>query len=507
MKEITFIVSKWASSLLSYELGTFLLVPDNWDDLHYKTSFSLRQVRAEGVFDIGYVKIGHKGAQEGDPLTPLPVRFDALDNTYFSLGQDRDYYEKIMKLPDGSGKDVLRALRDVSISDEAFAEANEEPVFRVSLMRDLPMKTVRTQFKRIVNGGAQLTPYEFEYRQLNVTNDRTMPKFLSLDFNVEPESTPPTNVHVVIGPNGVGKSHFLKNLIAVANGDTRRGSLIDKSEFGGSKEWIYQPFANVVSVAFSAFDDTDISVGDVILSNVSIHRVGLQGSGTEDGLTGQFVSSFQKLIKKSRHERWLAAFQTLIASDSILRDTMLQDLMPEDVTRSVNIRELSERFTNMSSGHKIVLLTITRIIELVEEQSLVLLDEPETHLHPPLLSALMRAISDIVLDRNAVAIVATHSPVVLQEVPRSCVWVLRRNGDEAGVSRLDFETFGESVTRLTTGVFHLDAMKTGYYEVLRELMESNSGSRDAAMAELNGQVGTEGLFALYALETKESNDV
>lgn len=83
-------------------------------------------------------------------------------------------------------------------------------------------------------------------------------------------------------------------------------------------------------------------------------------------------------------------------------------------------------FGKLSSGHKIVLLTITRLVETVEERTLVLLDEPEAHLHPPLLSALVRALSDLLINRNGVGIIATHSPVVLQEVPRSCVWKVRR---------------------------------------------------------------------------------
>jgi predicted ATP-dependent endonuclease of OLD family len=51
-----------------------------------------------------------------------------------------------------------------------------------------------------------------------------------------------------------------------------------------------------------------------------------------------------------------------------------------------------------------VLLTITRLVETVEERTLVLLDEPEAHLHPPLLSAFVRSLSDLLINRNGVAI-------------------------------------------------------------------------------------------------------
>jgi predicted ATP-dependent endonuclease of OLD family len=85
----------------------------------------------------------------------------------------------------------------------------------------------------------------------------------------------------------------------------------------------------------------------------------------------------------------------------------------------------------------------------VEERTLVLMDEPEAHLHPPLLAALIRAVSDLLINRNGVAVVATHSPVVLQEVPRSCVWKLRRHGGGAVVERPEIETFAENIGRLT----------------------------------------------------------
>jgi predicted ATP-dependent endonuclease of OLD family len=66
-------------------------------------------------------------------------------------------------------------------------------------------------------------------------------------------------------------------------------------------------------------------------------------------------------------------------------------------------------FNKLSSGHKVVLLTTTRLVETVEERTLVLLDEPEAHLHPPLLAAFVRALSDLLINRNGVAIIATPS--------------------------------------------------------------------------------------------------
>src|SRR5207253_3119088 len=62
------------------------------------------------------------------------------------------------------------------------------------------------QWSRIAKGGVVLTPYDFTYRA---------PDFMSttglvIDFKVVPDELPPSNIHVIIGRNGVGKSTLLR---------------------------------------------------------------------------------------------------------------------------------------------------------------------------------------------------------------------------------------------------------------------------------------------------------
>src|SRR5690606_24459594 len=135
-------------------------------------------------------------------------------------------------------------------------------------------------------------------------------------------------------------------------------------------------------------------------------------------------------------------------------------------------REASSLFDRMSSGHAIIILTMTKLVETVEEKTLVLLDEPESHLHPPLLSAFTRALSELLYSRNGVAIIATHSPVVLQEVPRSCVWKLTRFRTEGRSDRPESETFGENVGILTREVFGLEVSKSGFLEMMQHAVEA-----------------------------------
>ena len=152
----------------------------------------------------------------------------------------------------------------------------------------------------------------------------------------------------------------------------------------------------------------------------------------------------------------------------------------------------------LSSGHTVVLLIITKLVAMVEEKTLVLIDEPESHLHPPLLSAFVRALSELLHDRNGVAIIATHSPVVLQEVPTSCVWKINRVGSVVDCRRPEIETFGENVGLLTREVFGLEVSKSGFHDLLEKSIE-NGGSYQEIINEYDGQLGFEARAILKAL--------
>jgi hypothetical protein len=164
--------------------------------------------------------------------------------------------------------------------------------------------------------------------------------------------------------------------------------------------------------------------------------------------------------------------------------------------------QLTSFFLRLSSGHAIVLLSISRLVELVEEKSLVLIDEPESHLHPPLLSAYVRALSDLMVNRNGVAIIATHSPVVLQEVPSSCVWKLSRAGHEVSAERPEQETFAENVGVLTREVFRLEVTQTGFHRLIVD--KSNERSYEQVLALFDGNLGAEGRALARAISITQA---
>jgi len=102
---------------------------------------------------------------------------------------------------------------------------------------------------------------------------------------------------------------------------------------------------------------------------------------TPEMLAEDFVQSLDLCRSGPRAKRWQQSLETLEA-DPLFKEACVGDLLHfEDATWRDSAKKL---FRKLSSGHAIVLLTITRLVELVDERTLVILDEPEGHLHPPL---------------------------------------------------------------------------------------------------------------------------
>ena len=333
-----------------------------------------------------------------------------------------------------------------------------------------------------------------------------------LAFDVTPDFKPPTNVHVIIGRNGVGKSYLLSNMTrALVNPEHNHdadGLFKTVDDFGGN-QIEENPFSRLLSVSFSAFDDfvppsvaiAEGQVADGPYSYVGLRRYTRDERGRAiyqtlqpSELAKAFAQSAFLCAVGARLVRWSRALNTLEA-DPIFQEAQVSSLV--DVPRDDFIAEARALFSKLSSGHKIVLLTVTRLVELVEERTLVLMDEPEAHLHPPLLSAFVRALSDLLINRNGVAVVATHSPVILQEVPASCVWKLHRHGAVSNAERPEIETFGENVGILTREVFSLEVTRSGFHHMLAAAV-GDAQTIEEVLRKFDNEVGSEGRALISA---------
>lgn len=493
------------------------LHPNNWDDYGYKTLFYLTVHDEQGNgHKIGNVKIGFIDQIQGWTRDQLPQWFEKLPQNFYSLGQDSDFYQNLVESLSGEMVDnVLTALGDITYDANRLAMVENERAFNTSLMRSVNRTSIEHQFKRILRHEALLTDYDFFYEKS--ANERY--SGIKVEFKIEQNSKPSSNIHILIGRNGVGKTTLLNNMVDAlipGRGDVRdTGFFAYTSPFSGVIEIHDDYFAGVVSVSFSAFDPFT-PPDDQLDANAGIRycyvglkkRIPQQGQD-EWGLKNKFdlcrdftLSLNLCFALIAKRDRWVNAVKKLESDFNFAEMDLCQltNVYSSDI--SENKHQFSEiassLFDRMSSGHAIVLLTVTKLVETVEEKTLVLLDEPESHLHPPLLSAFTRSLSDLLINRNGVAIIATHSPVVLQEVPKSCVSILRRTRLTANIDKPETETFAENVGILTREVFGLEVSKSGFHDLLSYSV-SKGNSYEEIEKEYQYQLGFEGKAILRAL--------
>lgn len=522
-KSLIFKVVKHPSSVpKSAHLAAFL-IEDNWDDWgKYQTTFRLVVFDETGMKHLpGEVKIGQVNLKpapkisKGHRMPEVPLEFTELDEHFFSLGQSDIYYETLAKLHDELRNRILTSLRDVVADQELWQRTQGEEVTLESLLRSVTKRSVEGQFRRLIHGGARLTPYRLTYTPPKSAKAKEPPYVLT--FNVTPDSCPPTNIHVLIGPNGVGKTYLLQLMTKALIGgpSQKRVGTFSAESPNDISLWPTTPpsVANLVSVSFSAFDDFELLPEKRrVTEGIQYSYVGLKrisdtgpGKGTPKSpamLVREFIRSLKQCLKGVRAKRWTRAVETL-QSDPIFKAANLTDLTKLQIRTENFAKRAEAKFNGLSAGHRVVLLTITRLVETVEEQTLILFDEPEAHLHPPLLSAFVRSLSELLIDRNGLAIIATHSPVVLQEVPKTCVWMLQRSGEQTKAERPSSETFGENVGVLTREAFGLETTQAGFHNILNDVVQTEQ-SFDSALGRFHNQLGAEARAILRGLLTTKT---
>lgn len=486
---------------------------DNWNDYSFVTMFEVDAYDENGQkHNLPNIKIGFVGQTTSvSTHETLDREFSELQPKYFSVATDVEFYRKLWKDFSPAWRDAfLVKLRDVVKSPEILEVAKDEEVFNISHLRGVSINAIRVQFARVLAGDVPPTNFHFHFFLPGSS------KFagFDLEFEVNAGALPSTNIHAIIGRNGVGKTTLLKHMVKAISGSSEDGAEFYQKPlpFGKKKTLGKDFFSNLVSVAFSAFDPFDLPAANENPSDGTPYSyVGLTDYSGDDGailksreeLHDEFIEALEFCLSEApRRQRWCDAI-SLLESDSNFAEMKLLDLLGFDID------EVSEparrRIGRMSSGHAITILTVTQLVAKVEEKTLVLIDEPESHLHPPLLSALIRSLSQLLYKQNGVAIIATHSPVVLQEIPKSCVWKLYRERASSQKFRPELETFGENVGTLTREVFRLEVEKSGFHTLLCEAVATGE-TYEEILSRFQGSLGFEARGILRAMTINRDSD-
>lgn len=498
---------------------------DRWNDFSFTTMFYLCVFDVNGVrHDIGNIKIGFKG-QDTSQSTHVKLKntFSTLTSEFFSIGENLEFYKKMSKLDKHLRENLLRSLNDIAFMPDIINEVQDEEVFRVSLLRDLSLTSIKGQFSRVLNGKPALTDFKFAFEREN--SDELCS--IKLNFNVKESSTPSTNIHALIGRNGSGKTTILNGMIEAITAPTSTAGRFIDTDYGLDMPIDSNYFSSLISVSFSAFDPFEppreqpnpskgtcyFYIGLKDPNNIGANRTLFE-------LRSDFVKSLIDCFRiTERRELWNETINKLCTDENfslinlaelidiyiqLRHETKGDEQVDSKEFQKLYLTKIQTHLSNLSSGHAIVLFTITKLISTIEEKTLVLLDEPEGHLHPPLLSAFIRTLSELLFDKNGVAIIATHSPVVLQEIPKSCVWKINRIHETICPHRPNIETFGENVGILTREVFGLEVVTSGYHSLLSKSVKSGK-TYDDILSDYKNQLGLEARSVLKSLVVSRDN--
>lgn len=332
----------------------FTLRHSTWNDWwEFETQYMLTYWDAQGdATYIGMVKIATPEMAEKRPDLP-----DEIPNDFsgaFSLGQDATYYETLHKVSAEAAKDVLRRLGDIAYDPERLMRVLNLDVTQRSLLRSVPLATVKGQLARTAKGGARLTPYTLTFQR----EDTPKRGGIAVDFQVKPESSPPTNIHVLVGRNGAGKSTLLGDILEAYR---------NRQELGAS-------LSLVIAVSFSAFDTFGEDSAWNRDPNTPIQAIGLKRPSEDpfdpvmlkdpEVLKKELESALDECMNEPKRSRLIRVLE-ILENDPIFAESNFSGLIAES---NKTIKHLLTLYRDLSSGHKIVLLTMARLVQTVEEK-------------------------------------------------------------------------------------------------------------------------------------------
>jgi ABC-type branched-subunit amino acid transport system ATPase component len=508
-KNINVVFSKelYQSELLPESIIYISPSTDRWNDFGYRTKVEIQiNLKNQGSVVVGgYIGFLTNSPKDPNGVDRLNELLDGVDvyvlpvtmgHKFFTMLPDMESYRKISRV---FGVDnavlILRSINDLVVLGEFKTHANwldlarESDVFLKSFMRNTE------SFFAFNNAGSILRGQAFE-KFRNVSNS------LSITFQLPGKLNPhemlfrfghderlPKRIAVVIGENGVGKSQTLGRIVHSAI----TGSLDLKDA-----DTHQRPIFNRI-LAFAPTNET----GSVFPSDrrkrskVWYKRFALNRAGASQknrnrvsDLIIQVLRSTEYLGELSRWDLFLESLEAinrrqeicLQYKDEAQRFVTLDELRVNGEERALEIyasidprkdpvRVIDGVGYPLSSGEISFLRFAAQASLYVENGSLLLLDEPETHLHPSFISKFVDLLDRLLELTGSAAIIATHSVYFVREVFPEQVTVLRVNSNgfvETPVTAL--QTFGADVGAISYFVFNEDKPSNLALRVERQLL-------------------------------------
>lgn len=493
----------------------FLLEEDGWDDFNYHVMYHLHattnrtHTHNEYIGPIRIMKINQQEREEfllgkhfGKGKT-----FESLPDGFYSLSTSIELYEELYRLLSPKEREYfIKQLRLVLGRDsEYFNIVENDTCFGIAMLRETSIDNYSLQRGRELLLG-NTNYYNLQKETVEVKfSDVVNPVKLKFSCLEDCRSKLiPNGIIAFIGKNGSGKSTAIYKLakLLYASPDQRfrlkdnSGELLP-NDLGINRLFIvsYSPFDNFVLPGIGGEDYK------LLLKGLTNHDGRLIFCGIRD-----IQKEFEKILRNSNADTYDYLFETERLEKTDLKpidklaeefaramnviendndrlslwneiEHAAKELFPEissvmlDIYALPSVNQQADMFLLLSTGYKFFLHSLSHIIAYIENDSMMLFDEPENHIHPPMLSFMMSSLRNILNKYQSVMLVATHSPVVLQEIFSDNVFVVRNDNGVKTISHPQIETYGANLSEITNEVFNLTTDVTNYYEAYRQLYE------------------------------------
>lgn len=431
----------------------FLLREEEWDDYNSRTTFYLYYISDGVISVIGEIKIMTKEHQK--TIDIIPQTFYTLTSDYCSLGQKDTFYKNLIKIFPDNYEDILFAITDCAFFSDKLEEFESHHRFKNSLIRfDYAERTLRL-IKYEAKGYDLKNLFSFDYK--------FKPKYsktsTNINFNFSDNNLLSNRIYAIIGKNGTGKTQLLNSLpINISENNTD----------------FFHPrvpmFSKMITVSYSIFDRFKIPRKTTKFNYLYCGLKNEKGEFiTERGLILRFHKTWKKIEAIGRINKWRTILSNFIETE-ILDEFVIkrETIISYNNQYQVDIEGFNRIKDMLSSGQNILLYIITEITANIRFDSLILYDEPETHLHPNAISQLINTIYELVDEFQSYCIIGTHSPLIIQELLSKNVYVIERNGNVPDIRKIGIESFGENLTTLTEDVFGNREIPKQYKKIIDE---------------------------------------
>lgn len=512
---------------------------NNWDDYGHKTTLAAFLHHPGGGRQLDQLKILVEGqdftASYFEKLIEAgwDGHFPPPETSYISNPSSVTFYEEIGGLlGEASALMTAETLHDASLltrirDDEDALRLVALPAFNFSLKRERGSQRAFDEgWKLFAGTDSKIQDVNFGF----IDRDGKVQNIL---FEFASESLLPHDINLLIGPNGVGKSQLLNQFVErwlQVEGPDGSGFKSAPS-FGRLIAVSYSPFERL------RYDTQDLKLAD----HTIYQYFGLRGRGTNRptlSLDHARRAAVQSLISCARDDRRFSGIRAWSEKLATLKDVLAQaiefdfaaievpatagqesfiisaqqkSLMIDVTDVGADGKETRRRFVRvdsdtmgnlaldglkkhanmisgvalfrdgqileMSSGQRLFSYLVINILGSIRRNSLLIIDEPELFLHPTLETALVTMMKSILRQYDCKAIIATHSLVLVREVPRDCVHVFEPTEEGLLLKRPPFQTFGGDIQRISSYVFGDKSISKPFEHWIEEAAEAAGGRK------------------------------